>query len=79
MKLSFGGVKPLTPFSKASLGKHEGGLSIRNTSLMNISLLTKRAWRILSNPNFVARVLKAKKEKGNGWKNINKVTNPIFI
>lgn len=47
--------------------KHEGDLGIRGASLMNTSLLTKLAWRILSNPSYlVARVLKARYENGLG-------------
>lgn len=47
---------------------------------MNTSLLTKLAWRILSNPSYlVARVLKARYEKGLGQGNINKATNETFI
>lgn len=44
-----------------------GGVGISNLSYMNIALVTKLAWRIISQPSSIFRVVKGKYERGTGW------------
>lgn len=47
--------------------KLDGGYGIKSMKNMNIVLLTKSAWRIVSNLYSLSKVLMAEYEKGNGW------------
>lgn len=48
-----------------------GGVGISNLSNMNIALVTKLAWRIISQPSSIFRVIKGKYERGTGWWSTN--------
>ena len=59
--MQLGSLTTITTFSGCSFFMSRGGLGIRKTEEMNVALLGKQAWRILTKPeSFVASVLLSK-------------------
>ena len=46
---------------KCASQKHKGGMGFRNLQAFSLAMLSKQAWRILTNPNsLITRIYKAK-------------------
>lgn len=57
-----------------------GGLGFRDFSKMNISLLAKQGWRLLSNPDsLVSRVLKAMYYSATSFMDAPLGNNPSYL
>ena len=55
-------------WSKLSKVKGKGGLGFRDLEALNVALLAKKIWRVVTNPNLlVSKVLKPKYMKDEDW------------
>lgn len=60
--------------------KSFGGLVNKNSNIMNLVLLTKVAWRILTQPeSLLSKVYRAKYVRSNGWWSSTCIGNQSFV